>query len=245
MNEYDQIEEFLRVGAPKVYKKARIVSRDMMDSKYLVHLSSDTDIKSFKPEVSRRTMNIEDRTMARISGSPTILGAMLAYMADLQDFFLNVNKHNKKWRGGWIIYGIPFRYAVRPNASLLPDVHSSNEHWVVGYNEKHQRVVPAQMGKIFYRDVKFTSNQKNYTDEGYFTVEVNVYIEINKGFEVKWSEEVTLGEGYHRIVIHDWAKYMKQRWKSGEDYTHYSISKRAYQDAKKLSAGMLDGQPTW
>ena len=62
----------------RLHNKVEVFSASEIGQKYLYHISTKPNIRRFIPEVSRRTMNIEDRSIPRISTSAHLTGAFSA-----------------------------------------------------------------------------------------------------------------------------------------------------------------------
>lgn len=197
----------------------------------LLHISYDPKIKKFVPNVSKRTMNKENRNIPRISTSDLLLGCIVGYWADLWDF------HNlaigKEWNGGYYIYAINDKMSFKPNAKLLPDSKNSNEHWVIPLDESYWEIEPVKIGKFFYQWVKVennTTHKARFQDQIH---EINALFEIKE--ELKFTDKVVLSPGYWEINF-----IRAPHLKVVDIKSVKEITKQDFLAAKKVNADLLN-----
>lgn len=187
----DQVLEAL---PSRIHNQVKIVLPEDIGQDYLLHFSTDKNIREFRPTVSRRTLNREDRSIPRIATTPHLEGALAAYQMHLIDFT------DEDFDGVFKIYGLPFEAAIRPSARVLPDVNVSDEHWLITYNRETESYKPFKLGEfalISYTRLKrgyrwrfelvlkcshdpFPLTQQRRLDKGYYYVEMESGWDFNK-----------------------------------------------------------------
>ncbi len=177
----------------------------------------------------------EDRTIPRVCVAPSLLGCLVGY-AESESNFLNMSstgtKEDDGYKGGWKIYAIPFKAALKPNARLVYDAKHSDEVWLVSYNEQNVEYKPESAGKMFYHAITFYPRSANTPIK-----EGTLYIEITKSEGIRFSPRFFLTKGYWCIegptAQHSSLAY------SDKDFTVTEINKAKYQSAKDQAAALL------
>jgi hypothetical protein len=190
------------------------------------HISSDKKIKTFVPMVSNRTLIKEDRRVPRICSAETLWGCFLGYAATVDEFY---NLSPGDWRGGYYIYKLPCDLIVTPSKKLLPDVKRTDETWVVGYNEKHQSIVPEIIGKCFFYSVTF---KRTLTTPIY---DIVAYIHIKEDMAIM-DVDTKMASGYYKLSV---SNISDATFWQLEQATLTLIDKAEWDDCKKLAAGTL------
>ncbi|EEL9315744.1 hypothetical protein DAT63_23095, partial [Salmonella enterica subsp. enterica serovar Enteritidis] len=93
----------------------------------LLHISTDTELKTMMPRIPQRTLRMEDGSFPRICVSSSLMGCIYGYSTAIKQYFSG--GHLAHWLGGYVIYRVPFDIALRPHRTLLSDVDISDEHW--------------------------------------------------------------------------------------------------------------------
>lgn len=158
----------------KKYKHVKLVEPS---DGVLFHISTDFDIKVFSPVVSHRSGGTEDRSVPRISCSPSLIDCINGY-ADAQYDYLDKKVSKDEWNGGYKIYGLPCVYAVAPDATLVPDAPHTNEYWIIPHNPKHQSIKPSNVGKFYMK----SANIERINDR--LSASYTMYIKLNKPMRV-------------------------------------------------------------
>lgn len=135
-------EQVLETLPSRIQNQVQIVLPEDLGQDYLLHISVDKNIREFRPSVSNRTLNSEDRSVPRIATTPHLDGALAAYQAHPLDF------DDPEFDGLFKIYGLNFEAAVKPNARLLADVRQTDEHWLITYNRDTEQYKPFKMGEF-------------------------------------------------------------------------------------------------
>lgn len=139
----EDIKRWLSMLPEHKRKLFTLRTKSEVGTPHLYHISRNHDITSFSPNVSTRTLLDEDRSIPRICTATSLAGCLLGYQSQRYDFETSEYK-------GWYIYGIPYRYAIRPTAELLPDVGVSDEHWLVTFDPSTVEYLPVVVGKFFF-----------------------------------------------------------------------------------------------
>lgn len=240
MTSMSEMKRFLDLQPLEVTDHVRVVTPEDTGASYLLHISRDGGLTEFVPRVSKRTAKGENRSVARISVAPSLIGCVLGYCSDLDDFFsermVREGKSNPNlFRGGWYIYGIRYDQALRPDKSLVPDVEVTDEHWLVTSDEA-TKAYPAQLvGKFFYNFVKYIpgSGTRRQT-------EVDLAIEVCSGVMLNFNGRVKFQKGFYRARIqglHTATRYDRLRREELEE-----IDELEYLESKNLVASLLGHQ---
>lgn len=195
------------------------------------HISTNNNLKSFEPRVSRRTMNKEDRSVPRVSTAGTLNGCLSGYSAALYDW---EGMDADKWQGGWKIYAIQYEVALKPNKKILGDADQTEEIWLVPYNKEHARYQATPIGEIFFSKVgrEATNNPKLPRK-----VYVKAYVRIAEGNMLPLNKSTVLRAGYYQLTYNDWFEAMDLR--NPQDIMIIPITSGDYGNHKKLGAGNL------
>lgn len=239
MSPKDELEKWFETSAEKVQRNAQIVTPEDLrnedyDGTYLLHISSDTNIKKFVPVIGRRQSKMEDRTVPRVCVCPSLLGCMIGYGKAENDFMelpSDGSKDNDSYKGGWKIYAFETPVSLRPNKTLVYDQAYSDELWLTMYSPQTIDYVPVAAGKLFWRTIGMVSRS------GKLPVgEVEMFIEVTYEKGIMFSENLFLSPGYYQIDGP--LPSNTKSWKSRE-FTAKQISRTDYFAHKKVSADML------
>jgi len=193
--EFDRAIELL---PDSVSKGLKVVSPSDLPAGTLYHISTNHNIPTFIPCVSKRTMEGEDRTVPRVCVSPDVLKAMLGYGAvysDFQDW--DEKKQRLKNNAYWMIYRFDFDLAIRPVKRLLPDQRDTDEHWLITYSKKTREYKPTKIGKL--KMVGYSTQYKN----GQMVDRLELVIEVT-GSEILFSDGVLLTKGFYKLCLSNW-----------------------------------------
>lgn len=195
------------------------------------HISTNNNLKSFEPRVSRRTMNKEDRSVPRVSTAGTLNGCLSGYSAALYDW---EGLDADKWVGGWKIYAINYDVALKPNKKILGDAEQTEELWLVPYNKAHARYSAEPIGEIFFTKVgrEATNNPKLPRK-----VVVKAFVRIAEGNMLPLNKSTVLRAGYYQLTYNNWFEAMDLR--NPQDIMVIPITSGDYNSYKKLGAGNL------
>lgn len=226
------MQEYLKTLPARVQKNVKVVTPQDLGKESLYHISKDGDIKQFSPEVSRRTASQEDRTIPRISTTPTIVGCLLGYQSDVGDFNEGVEKGF--FDGGWYIYGFDFEKVLRPSKQILVDADITDEHWLVPYESDQWFHKAVMFGKFFYSSIT-----KRW-EKGRLLIERECYVEVGSRGDIVFANGVVLSKGHHRVVLAPFT--YDTPWDKIEVLEVRSISAGDFKSAKKLTADLLSWQ---
>ena len=235
MTDKEEIIEWLDTTPDKVQRNVKVVTPEDIEQSFLLHISKDTNLKKFIPVIGVRQQNGEDRTMPRVSVAPTLLGCFIGYAATALDLVSSKEQSSneyEKFKGGFVIYSVEFKAALKPNIKLLPDTNWTDEHWLVAYSKDTSSYVPEAAGKLFYQSVRFITKSGKAPD-----VDVVIYIEVTRDDGVTFSKNISLKKGYW--TIEGPHHYGVSSWKDDKEFKVKEISKSDYQSAKKASADLL------
>lgn len=211
------------------YDKVLKVLESTPEVPNLYHISSNPNIKHFIPMVTRRSIQDEDRSVPRVCVSENLWDCFAGYSAAVEEF----HEHPDGFLGGYVVYALPFKLAVVPNKTVLPDVRETNERWIVGYDPEHLKIAPEIHGKVFIREVKNTRQGKvlNRT--------ITLYLEVFDGFgPFRVHESLELKAGYYRLTCDNVVD--RKGWSlEHNDVQVEIIDKAEYTAVKKSVASLL------
>lgn len=232
-----ELDEWLDAAAPKVQRNVKIVTPEDVGQDYFLHISIDTRLRVFTPYISQSQSRMEDRTVPRVTVAPTLLGCMIGYSRAETDFTdLEPGKSQKQsgesYQGGWKIYALPFKVALKPTARLVYDSRMSDEHWLVSYNAKTATYTPETAGKAFYHVITLVGrNGKMPEAFG------ELYVEVIKPEGIRFSKKIFLKKGYWKIS----GPAAKHAYSSNddEDFEVEELIKGEYIAVKNQTAALL------
>lgn len=224
----EEMQAYLKVLPGNVAKDVEVMDY-AVTGQALLHLSRDPKIKRFVPSVTNRTGHGENRSVARVSTAPTILGCFVGYCAADSDF--NWPETDSGMVQGWTLYSLPYKLALRPNKRALFDQKNSDEHWLVTFSEDTREYIPVKVAKCFYRDMTSVSRPGKRPIRT-MTLMVEVFDE-----PLVFSKRFTLTKGYWEIKGPEPSEFVES-WKDDAQYTVRSISKGDYTGVKNLSVDM-------
>lgn len=157
----------------------------------LYHISMDSNISYFTPQISKRTLSVEDRSLPRISTSTCLIGCLNGYQSALHDMD---NRQHKQFNGIFTVYDLPYQYAVKPSKKLLADVDYSDEYWLVSYKKETYRTIPHRLAEFTIPKIERVYG-KDTTDETY-----HMYVKVNQG-ELYLNQSMKLSQGYYSVLL--------------------------------------------
>ncbi len=205
------LKDYLLRLPAETRKSLRAITPEALGQSLLLHISTDNMLEGFSPYITRRTVEGEDRSVPRICTAPSLMGCIMGYVNDVSDFLerpTSTTAQGRKvpFKGGWVIYGLPFDYALRPGDALLPGVDRTDEHWLVNYDQFTADYKPVRVGKFFYERVEYHST--NGAPESV----LSIVVEVASGMELFVTRGLTLQSGYWRMQVRgierskSWAK---------------------------------------
>lgn len=195
-----EFDPFLALQQPEVIKQLTVVRPHDLGRNFLLHMSKDAHLKLLTPYVTARAKGNENRTVNRVSMSPNVAACILGYEMSVKDFFQGqdgkdgTGKREVRWRGGWYLYAVPFKYALRPGPELLADGPRTGEHWLVTYNETTRAYTPQPVGKFFYRTLQYRG------PAGEQTLTAEIIVEITSKVAIPFCKGTSLAPGYWRLI---------------------------------------------
>jgi len=232
---------YMETLPPAVVKNTKIVTPGTAGQSFMLHISTNPNIRKFIPQIGDRQHHLEDRTVPRICVAPHILGCVIGYNRIGHDFVQKADgksdANGAGWVGGWTIYAPDFEFCFWPGKVMVPDRHISDEHWLVTYSPETIEYIPRKAGKFFMRSLRAVARSGDWPSE-----EIELMAEVMEPTGIWFSKSLFLKQGYHRIVGPN--HWMLDNWKDTEGFTVTEITKDEYQTAKKLSAALLNYKET-
>lgn len=235
MNQDKELEQWLDTVSEKVRRNVQVVTPPEVGQDFLLHISTNTNIRKFVPFIGRRQAASEDRSVPRITVAPSLLGCLIGYAKADWDFKTVQNTAKPAdggYKGGWKIYSLDFEAALLPNTRMVYDQKASDEHWLVSYNLKTNEYYPRTAGKMFYRSMRLIA--RNGKDP---YGEIELYVEVIKTGGLLFSKNHHLDPGYYRIVGP--GQQHVRSWQDDSDYEVRPIDRAEYYSAKNASADLL------
>ena len=198
MDNLNDLKRQLKLLNPKVVKKLDIVSSEDLGQDYLIHISF-IKTKELVPYISPVMNNNEDNTVPKIYTSQTIMNA-LEGIPPISYFIknkrggvdsLHIGNKDRLYHGGYYIYKIPFKYALKPKGVIAPlEDKFSNEHWLVTYNEATLKYQTELVGCLI--PLSFTT-EPWYKE--YATVQIDYQLELVK--PILFKPNLLIDPGYY------------------------------------------------
>jgi hypothetical protein len=205
---------------------------------YFLHISTNTDIRKFVPRLTLRGSELENRDITRIYVAPTLLGCLIGYASAENDFMsLESDGKEKDWKGGYKIYELPFKAALKPNTAMVHDQLASDEHWMVTYSPDTIDYVPKTAGRIFFDSVSYKARSKKRPHG-----EAVWFVEVTKDEGIPFGKKHFLAKGYWRVEGP--VTMNATGWKQDGEFTVTKIQKSEYGNTKELRATLLSYQET-
>lgn len=225
------LEERVDTMSTRIQQNATVVTPEDLGQDYLLHISPDPNIRKFTPKLTLRGAPSENREVTRICASTSLLGCLVGYAAAEEDYF-KASDNKEGYRGGFKIYALPFKAALRPNARLVYDAKHSDEFWLVTYSKETVEFIPESVGKAFYESITYVarSGKKPFG----FGV---LLVEVTKEEGIWYSKNNHLEKGYWRVE--SMVPSNSSLAYSDRDVKVTRMSKGDYQSAKNASAAML------
>lgn len=227
------LDVYMETRSSFVQENVEIVSVADMEYPYMLHISTDKNIKEFIPFIGDRQGKKEDRTTPKVCVSSELFSAMLGYAAVLDEniYTRYTLENNPHFKGGYVVYAIPYIHALRPNKKLVWDADMSNEHWLVAYNDASRVYKPKDIVCKFF----VTSITIQRIGDFKSSIEVEIYMEAIEPFPVTPHEFLDKGYWYYKGPDISTIR----NYKSTKSLKFVSISKSEYLDKKKLAAALL------
>lgn len=231
----NSIEDYLDTLSDRVSRNVEIVTPDELGQQQLLHISTNTNIKSFVPIIGTKQALSEDRTVPRVCTAPTLLGCMIGHAAVewiTHDNAPGEKLDGTKYKGGFVIYGIPFEYSLKPNNKLVYDSSVTDEHWLVSYSKETAQYLPTKLGKFFIRSITYIARgDKPPVSEWVF------YVEVSAEEGIHFSKNIFMEKGYYRIEGPTTGHV--KTWTHDSNFKVIQINKNDYLSVKNESAALL------
>lgn len=231
------MQNLLSTKPNSVSENLEILTPDEVGVDHMLHISLDTNIKKFVPYMPTSAGSSEDRTIPRICVAPSLLACILGIGAVEWNF---IDRHRyidesekKTYKGGYYIYGLKYKAALKPNKKLVPDCEMTNEFWLTSYSPETSEYVPQVLGKFYVSAMHYTA-QGNQSP----AMTAELYIEIPTDISIKFDEKNTCTKGYYRVLMTDPSKI--KNYKTVKDIiAFHPISKEEYLSSKEICAALL------
>jgi len=242
--ERDKIEKHLAHCSARVQRNTQVVLPEdlvaqmgdaggLYDGGHLLHISKDTNIRKFIPQLTLRGAPDECRDITRVYVAPHLLGCILGYAATENDFFAYASDNKEdNYKGGYKIYALPCQASLKPNKSMVPDGPATDEHWMISYSPETTEFIPETAGRFFCASVQYEARSKN-KPAGRMTL----YVEIVKPEGLWFSKNLYLEKGYWKIT--GTVDRNTESWRHDKDFTLVGISRGDYMAEKGLKAALL------
>lgn len=196
-----EFDAFRQVHSEEILSELQVVTPKDIGRNYVLHISKNKDLDVMVPYVCMRTQKGEDRTVPRVSTSPSLAACLIGYDSSIEEWLegkKDTDGHGQNeipWCGGWYIYAIPFEYALLPSQKLLKAARQTDELWLVSYNKSTWSYRPRKVGKLFYTAVSHKSDGPDKK------LEIDLCIELtHPGIRIPFSKGVVLDPGYYQIT---------------------------------------------
>lgn len=229
------MDQFISTLPANIRKNVTVVTPDDIGQVMVYHISTDPGIRKFRPEVSRRTAQDEDRSVPRVSTATSITGCIQAYQGDVFDFN-TVPSKDSGYLGGWYIYGFEFKVALKPNGRVVYDAPYTNEIWLVPYQENEWEKRSRVLGKFFYQSMVHSWNR------GRRYVQRTCLVEIKDSAPVHFAKDTWLDKGFWKVVLGEVS--VDTPWDKVDVVSAEKITRGEFQEAKTVAADLLSMPPS-
>lgn len=236
MKAAQELDDWLNTASEKVQRNVKIVTPDDLGQDCLLHVSVNTNIREFIPFIGKRQSPQEDRTVPRICVCPTLLGCFIGY-GDAETTFLDIAPGSPTnvgavYKGGWKIYALPFKAALKPSGKLVWDGKHSDEHWLVPYSKDTAVYKGEAAGKAFCHAITLVGRADKIPSG-----EIILYVEVARDKGIQFSKQHLLTKGCWRIT----GPLFRNTASPADDKQHVieEISKSDYSAAKNQTAALL------
>lgn len=248
--EKKKIEKYLEEQKPKVRNNAEIIKAPE-DYPYMLHGSIDPSIKKFTPRLSERyAKGMEDRTVMRVHVSESIVGCIFA-MDELVDIMIanTTEEESEVFRGGWYIYAIPYKYALKPNNVLVYDSIRTSETWLVPYSKETKEYKGEIIAKVFIESMHVVNmgiNKNKDTLRKYVTTYI---LEVlDKTVKIDQLSNKQYGKGLYKVeIVRTNDKGLYVYYNVGKDNVRViKLDKNEYMNKKKeMAPNLFTGKKTF
>lgn len=229
------LDEWLQTKSEKIHRNVTIVTADDVGQDHMLHISTNTNIRRFIPFISERASPMEDKSVPRVCVAPTVVGCLIGYAQSEQEFLMKPSdgKDGSGYKGGWKIYALPFKAALKPSAKLVWDSRMSDEYWLVSYNKDSVEYIPEAAGKMFIQSIIYKA-RSGKTPEA---IDATYYMEVTKEEGIRFSKRFFLTKGFWKIE----GAVVKHVYSANDDsgFVVTELSRAEYSDAKNQSAALL------
>lgn len=196
LDDQDAMASWYDAQIAHVKANCAIVSAEQMGQNYLLHIDKNKP-KEFYAKIPETTLQEENRTVARITASPTILGCLIGY-GRIETDAMNIEpekyRGGEDFRGGYTISKLMFTHAIKPNTKLVPDATLSDEYWLVNYDKDHAIYKPKSVGELVLRNMMvLPASGKNPTTIQAYSMHVLEPILL--------TSEMLLQKGYYFFTV--------------------------------------------
>lgn len=231
-DDFEQIIDYLAHASEKVRDNAVVVSSSELTHPFLLHISGEKN-PTYIPRIGYRQADSEDRTMPRVTASPTLLGCIIGFSSLYDNFYqqcVATSKGVQDWKGGLYIQKIPFDYCLKPNSKLVYDQTATDEHWLIPYKKNLDKYQSYLIGKIFVDSVRLVPRGLGKDHDKEFIL----FVQVDEPFE--FSLEKPLAKGFYRITL---VYNRNTAWTSKKVVTIEEINKTEFLERKKVVAATL------
>ncbi|ARV77297.1 hypothetical protein FDI21_gp128 [Pseudomonas phage Noxifer] len=214
------MDVFMRLQPAHIQTGVIVVGQDELPGP-LLHVSTNPNIKAFVPSVTQRTGLTENRSVARVSTAPTLLGCLIGYVQGWDNFYWPEAKKNGSLLQKWTVYRFDTPLSLLPNTKLLFDQKQTDERWLVGYSSDTMSYTPIKTARGFYKDVLLVGRP----DKVPFKI-MTVLVEVLED-TLLFSKNIKLTKGFWEIRGPEPTGNVRS-WESDKLYTVKQISRAEY-----------------
>lgn len=175
------------------------------------HITPDKNIPYFEPRPLKRIMPGEDVSVSRVCLGNHLVDAFRGYGVLLEDYLRNgpCFDDDKKWKGGYYIYEVPYQASLIPGVRLNPMAAHADERWLVNYQPGTNKYSGTIIGRFFIVSAirgEINIPQRNRTDEEakkfyHPLTELTLYLEVYPNENIDLTYKDVLTPGYYQIVL--------------------------------------------
>jgi hypothetical protein len=164
-NSLESMKAWLKLQASETKGEIKIVSSQDSGLETMLHIDKNP-IKLFTPRIGESFAEGENRTIPRVTVSPTLTGCIEGYWRVPTDILSGatqskIDHPDDPYRQGYVIHAIDYLHALKPSAEMVPSGERAEEHWLVNYDQKFKEYPAKKIGEFYITQLTYQVPQGN------------------------------------------------------------------------------------
>ncbi len=234
------MKDWLKLQAKETKGEIKIVSSQDVDMPYMLHIDKNP-VKVFTPRIGDSFSEMENRTIPRITVSPTLVGCIEGYARVHYDLMTGhtASKQSDEYdvyRQGYVIHRLDYLHALKPSSEMVFDSARSDEHWLVNYCAKYKEYPSVSIGEFYICSLTFVVPQGK-ASKGEPNLVISGYLKHSDTDGMIFCEDKKLAAGAYMFTV-ELTKRNVDKQLTVEP-TVIKIKDSEYASNKKLYAALL------